>query len=276
MKGKIKVLVVAAVLVIGVTNCQSSDFQPSQTNPGVSETISPLMNPSINNPFNPLLSDDGLIRGQAYTDSVELDILQDAAQAQLVFKGSLPTPCSQLRLSVLFPTDSNRIDVNAYSLSSPDEVCAQVLQEFEAAIQLNGLDRGDYIVFVNDHEMLRFAISSEAAPLPAGATFTNIVQDILSLPENFTGQQVVVVGYYRGWDLLGEASGQSPVTRSDWVIKDDSGAIYVSAQGNWSGDTSLVPGSLEETTKVLRLTGIVRQTSAGQPYIEPMNVELID
>lgn len=105
--------------------------------------------------------------------------------------------------------------------------------------------------------------------------FTSIVQDIPSNPKNYAGKEVVIVGYYRGWNLLGEASGQSPVTRSDWVIKDNSGAIYVSAEGDWLADAGLVPGSLDDTTKVLRVTGVVRLTAEGQPYIEPTQVELI-
>jgi hypothetical protein len=45
----------------------------------------------------------------------------------------------------------------------------------------------------------------------------------------FEGQEITIVGYYRGWDLLHEANMAPPVTRSDWVIMDATGAIYVSA-----------------------------------------------
>ncbi|MCG2738718.1 MAG: hypothetical protein L6300_00570 [Syntrophaceae bacterium] len=122
------------------------------------------------------------------------------------------------------------------------------------------------------------ACSGKPVSSPTAASqpnFTSIVQDILSNPKNYAGKEVVIVGYYRGWNLLGEARGRSPVTRSDWVIKDNSGAIYVSAGGEWEGDVSLAPGSLEDTKKVLRLTGFVRLTAEGQPYIEPTQVELI-
>jgi len=53
-------------------------------------------------------------------------------------------------------------------------------------------------------------IGVPAPPTP----FTSIVQNILSNPEYYVGREVVVVGYYRGWNLLTEASGQSPLMRS--------------------------------------------------------------
>ncbi len=46
---------------------------------------------------------------------------------------------------------------------------------------------------------------------------------------SFEGQDITVACYYRGWDLLYEANTLPPVTRSDWVIKDSTGAMYVNA-----------------------------------------------
>src|SRR4030042_7008638 len=43
---------------------------------------------------------------------------------------------------------------------------------------------------------------------------------VLAEPLSFEGQDIAVVGYYRGWDLLQEANTSPPVTRSDWVVKD--------------------------------------------------------
>ena len=230
---------------------------------------------SIQNPFNPVPGDEGLVRGNAVVDSVQWNTPKNATQGELVFKGSLPTPCNQLRLNFLPLTADKRLEVDAYSVSKPDEICIQVIQEFEAVVTLTGLGQGDYTVFVNDQQMLNFNIPPGELAAHQAYAFTSIVQDILSNPGKYAGQEVVIVGYYRGWNLLGEASGQSPVTRSDWVIKDNSGAIYVSAEGEWLGGAAFVPGSLDDTTKVLRVTGVVRLTSTGQPYIEPTQVELI-
>jgi hypothetical protein len=41
------------------------------------------------------------------------------------------------------------------------------------------------------------------------------------------------------------------------------------------GDISLNPGSMADTEKVLRVTGFVRVTDQGQPYIEPQRIELV-
>jgi len=115
--------------------------------------------------------------------------------------------------------------------------------------------------------------SNLAGCLAEKTNFTNIVQAINSMPSNYEGTEVLIIGYYRGWDQLKEASGKSPVTRSDWVIRDQCGAIYVQAGGEGIG--SLNPGSLEDTHKVLRLTGIVRLTAEKQAYIDPKQVEII-
>jgi len=58
---------------------------------------------------------------------------------------------------------------------------------------------------------------------------TDIIGSIISEPFTFEGQNITIVGYYRGWDLLDEANTPPPVTRSDWVVKDSTGAIYTSA-----------------------------------------------
>jgi hypothetical protein len=113
------------------------------------------------------------------------------------------------------------------------------------------------------------------APTMTTPPFTQIVKNILADPGEFEGLSVTLVGYYRGWDLLGEAGSGPPVTRSDWVLKDDSGAIYVQAGLAVEGDISLDPGSTADTEKVLRVTGFVRLTETGQPYIEPELIELV-
>lgn len=279
MNNRIEFLCEIVLLAIASTGCNPATPQtgmaPEPTQ-GISVPETPtLENSAIQNSYNPLMGDESLIRGQAYVDSVKLSESSNTSTRELVFNGSLPTPCSQLRLNIMSLTADNHFNIQAYSVSKPDEMCAQVIQDFEAVVTMTGLQPGDYILSVNEKVMLTFTIPSGGPVTPPAEPFTSIVQDILSNPANYLGQQVIVVGYYRGWNLLGEASGQSPITRSDWVIKDNSGAIYVSAGGDLPGISNLVPGSLKDTTKVLRLTGVVRQTKAGQPYIEPTRVELV-
>ena len=121
------------------------------------------------------------------------------------------------------------------------------------------------------------ATTSDDSPTSTtiSSKLTQIVKDILTDPGEFEGQSVTLVGYYRGWDLLGEAGSGPPVTRSDWVIRDDSGAIYVQAGLAIEGNITLNPGSSTDTVNVLRVTGFVRLTDTGQPYIEPELIELV-
>jgi len=101
---------------------------------------------------------------------------------------------------------------------------------------------------------------------------TDIIASIIAAPYSSEGQQVTIVGYYRGWDLLDEANAAPPVTRSDWVIKDASGAIYISAYSE-AKVAELDPSSRKDIDTILKLTGIVRVTPKGQPYIEATSIE---
>lgn len=120
-----------------------------------------------------------------------------------------------------------------------------------------------------------------AAPTPTGDEPTSVVSQILS-DTSWEGKEVVIVGYYRGWDLLGEANQPPPVTRSDWVVKDASGAIYVTAgdaeitgQEKLPEGENLTGGNKAATSHIVRVTGIVRLTAEKQPYIEPAKIEVM-
>jgi len=113
------------------------------------------------------------------------------------------------------------------------------------------------------------------APAPSGTLhkqLTDIIASILATPSSFEGQQVTVIGYYRGWDILGEAETGPPVTRSDWVIRDVSGAIYVSASSE-AKPNGLDPSSRDDVDTILKLTGVVCVTAKGQPYLEATSIE---
>ncbi|MFH0879916.1 MAG: hypothetical protein V2A34_09405, partial [Lentisphaerota bacterium] len=85
----------------------------------------------------PRHGDDALLRGNVYLDSIDLLTMESyPLQFSLALTGSLPTPCYQLRVSVSPPDGDNRILVEVYSLSSPDTICAQVLQPFSQNIPL--------------------------------------------------------------------------------------------------------------------------------------------
>jgi len=102
------------------------------------------------------------------------------------------------------------------------------------------------------------------------ARISDIIGKIISQPDQYLSQQVEIVGYFRGWDLLKEVKGSPPVTRSDWVIADNSGAIYVT--GN--APPNLNPASRQDTNKVIHLVATVEQNQNGV-YLQAISVELI-
>lgn len=104
---------------------------------------------------------------------------------------------------------------------------------------------------------------------------TNRLGSVIAEPFSFEGQDITVVGYYRGWDLLHEANTSPPVTRSDWVIKDSTGAIYVSADSEAKVPEGLSPGSPQDTGVILEVKGVVRVTEGEQPYIEATSIERV-
>jgi len=104
---------------------------------------------------------------------------------------------------------------------------------------------------------------------------TERLGSVITEPFSFEGQDIIVVGYYRGWDLLHEANTSPPVTRSDWVIKDLTGAIYVSADSEAKVPEGLHPSSPQDTGVILEVKGVVRVTGGGQPYIEATSIERV-
>lgn len=93
------------------------------------------------------------------------------------------------------------------------------------------------------------------APRPTKAT----VRDIRANPETYSGKPVVVKGVSLRWTGLDEPP---PVTRSDWVLDDGTGRIYVAA----------VMGPVPERDEKVTVIGIVRLGPEDRPYIEPVEV----
>jgi len=55
------------------------------------------------------------------------------------------------------------------------------------------------------------------------------INEIRTNPTVYEEKTVTIKGEYRGWQAEGEGYGP-PVTRSDWIIKDDTGWIYVTGR----------------------------------------------
>jgi hypothetical protein len=105
-------------------------------------------------PWDPVPGDENLSRGEAFVDEPDILVLESfPLQFVLQLSGSLPTPCHQLRVEVSEPDDQDRIQVEVYSLVDPDEVCIQVIEPFEANINLGSFESGNYTVWVNGEQV---------------------------------------------------------------------------------------------------------------------------
>lgn len=76
--------------------------------------------------------------------------------------------------------------------------------------------------------------------------------------KNFLGKTVAITGQYLGW--LAEA-GAPPVTRSDWVLKDETGLIYI---------TGKLPKfhPAKDKGKMIEVTGVLNISPKGQLFLK--------
>jgi hypothetical protein len=105
---------------------------------------------------------------------------------------------------------------------------------------------------------------------PASAQLSDLIEQIRQSPQDYLGETVEITGYFRGWDLLAEVGGPPPVTRSDWVIADEGGALYVTGRL----PANLNPASRDDTGTVIRLTATVAM-SQEQVYLEAQSVDVL-
>lgn len=102
------------------------------------------------NPLAPRAGDEQLTSGEVFIDEVSLLIRESfPPQISLSIRGSLPTPCHELRAEIAPPDQENKIVVDAYSVVDPNTICIQVLEPFEAQIDLGTFPTGHYSVWVN-------------------------------------------------------------------------------------------------------------------------------
>ncbi len=108
-------------------------------------------------PFAPKPDDTNLSRGNAFLNESGLLIRESfPPQITLSLSGDLPTPCHELRVDVQEPDLENKINVEAYSVVDPDQVCIQVLEPFQANIDLGIFPSGHYTVWVNGEMVGKF------------------------------------------------------------------------------------------------------------------------
>lgn len=107
--------------------------------------------------YAPRPGDERLTRGNAFDLTAELLAAESfPVQYFLLLKGSLPTPCHELRVVVHEPDAGNKINVDVYSVTDPDKMCVEVIQPFERNIPLGSFPAGHYTVRVNGETMAGF------------------------------------------------------------------------------------------------------------------------
>ncbi len=89
------------------------------------------------------------------------------------------------------------------------------------------------------------------------------IESIWRHPESFRGHKVVVHGTYLGWKGRVE---HPQITRSDWAVKDDTGAIYV------TGKPAKGLDPYRDIGCHLKLLGTVGVNPKGVPYIRAERV----
>jgi len=99
------------------------------------------------------------------------------------------------------------------------------------------------------------------------------LEDLVTKPERYDGKTVNVRGQFRGENLFGDLPSSSRDRSSDWVIKDDVFAVWVTGKkskgSGWSLDASLK----RDTGKWLQVMGRVR-VRKGVVTLEAMDVVL--
>jgi len=86
------------------------------------------------------------------------------------------------------------------------------------------------------------------------------IHQIQEQPESYKGRIVNIAGTFKGWQ--GKCTGGSPVARSDWMLEDKTGCIYVS--GPLPDGLSAISPQDEQ----LSVKGIIRVDRSGKTYIE--------
>ena len=84
------------------------------------------------------------------------------------------------------------------------------------------------------------------------------IAEITANATTYAGKAVVLSGEYRGWEA---GHGSPPITRSDWILKDATGAIYVTGKAPTGFDPQ------KDIGQKLTVQGIVR-VKDGKAYIE--------
>ncbi len=108
-------------------------------------------------PLDPIPGEVNLSRGQVMIEESEVLVMESyPLQVMLRLKGTMATPCHHLRAQVEKPDVENRIVVDVYSVYDPNEICIQVIEEFETNLPLGSYEDGSYTIRVNGEQVGEF------------------------------------------------------------------------------------------------------------------------
>lgn len=115
----------------------------------------PLPGEPVKPDWLPAPEDKGLEKGEVFIDEAGLLVLESyPPQFKLSIRGSLPTPCHNLRVHLAEPDAQKRILVQVYSVVDPRMMCTQMLKEFEASIPIPTPTSGEkYTVWLNGEQV---------------------------------------------------------------------------------------------------------------------------
>ncbi|MFO7944416.1 MAG: hypothetical protein R6U51_09000 [Anaerolineales bacterium] len=158
--------ILLSVLVISVTVLSTAcgmDSAPSTTDVPPDTQSSTAVSPSHDQatedseegrPFAPQAGDQDLERGDVQLEKIDLLIMESwPVQISLQVEGNLPTPCHQLRAKISEKGDDQRVDIEIYSLTDPEQMCAQVLEPFEVNIPLGSFKDEGISFWVNGEKV---------------------------------------------------------------------------------------------------------------------------
>ncbi|HEY3397362.1 MAG TPA: BsuPI-related putative proteinase inhibitor [Armatimonadota bacterium] len=114
---------------------------------------------------------------------------------------------------------------------------------------------------------------------PSGSPVAATIGEILAAPPAFAGKLVRLRGEYLGWqaDPYGPAVKHGPpVTRSDWVLRDATGALYCTPAADGASGRPWSFSPLTDVGRRLELVGVVALADAGFPYLQLTEVSPLD
>ncbi len=118
-------------------------------------------NTNIDNPYIPQSGDASMVRGDVEIVKTEVAPLTSSpAQFQINISYFLPTPCDKFRLVVNRPDTNKQINIEAYSLMKPGQVCnlMRLSTPSVATLNLGGLPSGSYTVILNGTQVTKINI----------------------------------------------------------------------------------------------------------------------